>query len=146
MSIEEKARKVSVKDVSAFLASNKLDKYIQAFEENEVSGDILLDLNSSGLSELGVESALDKLRILVGFRRYLEGGGMRFSVSKLVVALSQNNLGKYRKPFEQNGVEGDLLLHEDGELVRSMLKEIGIGSDLAITKIISKFKTFSSSR
>ena len=137
---------MSVKDVTDFLASMKLDKYIREFEENEISGDVVIVLKPSELSDLGVNSALDKIRILVGFRRQLEGGGVKFSTSKLVVALSQNNLSKHRKPFEEHKVDGDMLLYEDEDLVRSMLKEIGIKRNLDITKIIAKFKTFASTR
>lgn len=145
-SIEEKARKVTVQDVANYLSSIKMDKYVPNFTEFDISGDVLLAMKSSELSELGVESALDKVKILVGFRRHLEGGTVKFSVSKVVIALSQSNLGKYRKHFEQHRVDGDMLLYEDEELVRSMLKEIGIDSKLTITRIMSKFKTFASSR
>ena len=132
--------------MATFLASIKLDKHIQAFSDNEISGDVLYGVKSSELSELGVDDALDKVKILVGFRRYLEGVAARFSVSRLVVALSQSNLAKYRKPFEQHGIDGDMLLYEDEALVRSMLKEVGINSELIITRILSKFKTFASIR
>ena len=145
-SIEEKARKVTVHGIADFLVSIKLDKYIPAFKEYDISGDVLVAIKSTELSELGVESALDKVKILVGFRRYLKGGVVKFSASKLVTALSQSSLEKYCRPFEQHGVDGDMLLYEDEELVRGMLKEIGIGSNLAITRIISKFKTFVSVR
>ena len=146
MSVQDKARKISVQDVTNFLASIKLDKYTKAFQENDISGDVLIIATPEDLTELGVESALDKLKILVGFKRHVEGTGVRFTTSKLVVALSQNNLGKHRKPFEQHGVDGDLLLYEDKELVRSMLKEIGIDSKLIATRIISKFETFAHNR
>jgi hypothetical protein len=135
-----------VQDVTNFLASIKLDKYTKAFQENDISGDVLIIATPDDLSELGVESALHKLKILVGFKRHVEGTGVKFTTSKLVVALSQNNLGKHRKPFEQYGVDGDLLLYENKELVRSMLKEIGINSNLVVTRIISKFETFASNR
>lgn len=146
VSIQENARKLSVQDVTNFLSSIKLDKYKAAFQENEISGDVLISTTPDDLSELGVKSALDKLKILVGFKRHVEGTGVKYTTSKLVVALSQNNLGKYRKPFEQHAVDGDLLLYENKELVRSMLKEIGIAPNLAITRIISKFETFASLR
>ena len=133
-----------MQDVIKFLASIKLDKHIPAFQENDISGDVLISAKPDDLKELGVESALDKLKILVGFKRYVEGTEVKFTTSKLVVALSQHNLGKHRKPLEQHGVDGDLLLYEDKELVRSMLKEIGIDSHLTITRIISRFETFAS--
>ena len=145
-SIEDKARKVTVQDVANYLSSIKMDKYIPTFQEYEISGDVLLAMKSSDLSDIGVESALDKVKILVGFRQHLEGGTAKFSVSKLVVALQQSNLGKYRKLFEQHRVDGDMLLYEDEELVRSMLKEIGIDKNIDITRIMSKFKTFASIR
>ena len=123
-----------------------MDKYVNSFTDFEISGDVLLDMLPSDLADLGVDSALDKLKIIVGFKRHLQGGGVRFTTSKLVVALTTSNLGKYRKLIEQHGVDGDMLLYEDEKLVRSMLEEIGVESGLNITRIISKFKTYASVR
>ena len=146
LSLQDKARTLSHHDVATFLASIKLDQYVEKFKDFEISGDVLLEMTPSDLAELGVKSALDKLRILVGFRRYLETGEVKFSSSKLVVALTTSNLGQYRKLIEQNNVDGDMLLYEDEKLVRAMLQEIGVESGLNITRIISKFKTYASIR
>ena len=147
MSIEEKSRQYSIKDVSIFLAEIKLDQYIQKFEENDITGDVLLSLNLESFEELEVSSALHKLKIIVNFRRHLEQTGVEYPVFNVVQVLAQNRpLIEYRKLVEQNGIDGDMLLYEDDKLVRCMFKEIGISSDLHISKIISKFKTFASRR
>ena len=145
-SIEEKSRQYSIKDVSIFLAEIKLDQYIQKFEENEITGDVLLSLNLESFEELEVFSALHKLKIIVNFRRHLEQTGVEHPVFNVIQVLAQNKLIKYRRLVEQNGIDGDMLLYEDDKLVRCMFKEVGIGSDLDISKIISKFKTFASRR
>ena len=71
--VQENAHILSVQDVTNFLSSIKLDKYSAAFQENNISGDVLISATPDDLSELGVKSALDKLKILVGFKRHVHG-------------------------------------------------------------------------
>ena len=139
-SIEEKACGISVSDVANFLASMKMDKYQKQFTDEDISGDILLELTSDGLSELGVDSALDRLKILIGFRRFVETGEVNFSTSKLINALKAGNLEKYSKHFEEHNVDGELLLHTDKGVVNKMLEEIGISSKVACARIIAQFR------
>ena len=137
MSYRKRAQTVSVQKVSDFLASLNMDEYISNFEKDEISGDVLIDLDSEGLSELQVDSNLHKLKILVGFRRFLKDGIVQFSSSKLIKALTKAKIPQYNDLLEKHGVDEGLLLYEDTVLVRSMLKDIGIASKVHIARILA---------
>ena len=139
-----KARKYTPEDVGDFLSSIKLDKYKEEFVVNEVGGDVLLDSDSEVLSELGVVSPLDRVRILTLFPRRLREAEPSYPVSEVVKFLMEKNLGKYSNLFEDNQIDGDMMLDAEPELMKSALKEIGIGL-VDRVKILSKFKTFVSS-
>ena len=129
--------------VGEFLTSIKLDKYRESFISNEVSGDVLLDADDECLTELGVSTALDRVRIMTWFPRRLEEVEPKYPVSEVVKYLQENKLEKYIKLFEENEIDGDMLLDTDPTLMKAVLKEIGVGV-VDRVKILSKFKTFAS--
>ena len=147
-----KARTYTPEDVGDFLSSIKLDKYREAFVTNEVNGADLLEANRDTLNELGVTSLLDCVRIMTLFPRQLQGAEPRFPVSVVLKVLKENKLEKYIKIFEENQIDGDMILYaeekhmkiimKDDELVRSVFTEIGISSNIHKTRILSRFKTF----
>lgn len=127
--------------VGDFLASIKLDKYRKAFISEDVSGDVLLDADHEFLTALGVDTALDRVRIITLFPRRLQEAEPNYPVSEVVRCLQENNLEKYVKSFEENEIDGDMLLDTDPALMKAVLKEIGVGV-VDRVKILSKFKTF----
>ena len=138
------ARIYSPEDVGDFLSSIRLDKYRKVFISNEVSGDILLEADSELLTELGVSSSLDCVRIMTLFPRRLQGAEPRFPLSDVLTFLKENGFEKYIKHFEENQIDGDMLLDAEQGLMRAALKEIEIGVKDRM-KILGKFKTFASS-
>ena len=54
----------SIIDVTDWLESEGFKSIVRNFEEHEITGDILLDLNLSSLRELGVENLADRITIL----------------------------------------------------------------------------------
>ena len=48
-----------------FLEQNKLSKYLAIFRESGMDGDLLLEADDSVLEELGVTSAIERLKIKV---------------------------------------------------------------------------------
>ena len=135
------ARTYSPTDVGDFLCSIKLDRYRENFIDNEVSGDVLLDADCECLTEIGVESPLDRVRIKTLFPRHLLKAQPRYSVSEVLKFLSENNLRKYTKQLEENQIDGDMILNTEPGLMKQGLREIGIGV-IDVNKIISKFKTY----
>ena len=111
----------------------------------EISGDVLLDADEEFLTELGVDTALDRVRIMTLFPRMLKEVEPKYPVSKVVKYLQENKMEKYIKLFEENEIDGDMLLDTDPTLMKTVLKEIGV-SVLDRVKLISKFKTLVSTQ
>ena len=92
-------------------------------------------------------SAVDKIKIMVGFRRELMGGVIRYPISVVTTFLKENKLGQYCELFESKEIDGDMLLFKTDEaLVKIMLHEVGIKSELHVDKIVSKFETYSTEK
>ena len=104
----------------------------------------MLDADDECLTELGVGTALDRVRIITWFPRRLEEVEPKYPVSEVVKYLQENKLEKYITLFEENEIDGDMLLDTDPTLMKAVLKEIGVGV-VDRVKILSKFKTFASS-
>ena len=61
----------SIQTVLNFLEQNKLDKYIDTFQQWVIDGDLLLEADDSVLKELGVSSALDRNRIKAKYKTFI---------------------------------------------------------------------------
>lgn len=141
-SLETLARNFSTSDVTNFLKKIELSQYVTSFAELDFSGDMLLQANAALLSKLGVESPLHQMKILRLFRRELGGMAPKYSIEHLNNFLQQNKLEKYSSIFQSCGIDGDMILEVEEKLMTSVLKEVGITSELDILKIRAKYKTF----
>ena len=133
--------------VGEFLTNIGLAKYREPFVSEEIDGKMLLNAlrgkkKHEFLTELEVEVALDRVRIDVMFLRVLHRAQPKFPVQTLVDFLKDKSLGKHIKHFEQNEIDGDMMLAMDPELMLIVLDEIGIKSEVQKQKIIRKFETF----
>ena len=72
------------------------------------------------------------------FQRSLQGGEAQYSLETVLNFLGQNKLDKYHAVFQESGMDGDLLLEADD----NVLKELGVKSALDHTRIRTKYKTF----
>ena len=72
------------------------------------------------------------------FQRSLQGGEAQYSLESVLNFLGQNKLDKYHAVFQESGMDGDLLLEADD----NVLKELGVKSALDRTRIRTKYKTF----
>ena len=59
-------------EVLHFLDQNKLSHHAAAFEKNAISGDILLECSDAALKQLGVSSALERVKIRTKFKTFVE--------------------------------------------------------------------------
>ena len=132
----------SSQDVAEFLERVELSQYAQKFKENEISGDVLLDADVEMLSALDVTSSLHQMKIMHLFPRELQGTGAKYSTEHLSHFLQENKLGKYISRLKDNGIDGDMILEVDKELMENVLKEIGITFIVDIRKIRNKYKTY----
>ena len=54
-----------------FLEQYKLNKYCAIFQESGMDGDLLLEANDSVLKELGVSSAIDRIKIRNKYKTFI---------------------------------------------------------------------------
>lgn len=99
-------------------------------------------MNIDVLLELKVTSPLHQMKIMHLFKRELHGGETKYSTEHLLKFLQQYNLEKYASILEKNGIDGDMILEVEDKLMKNVLKEVGVTSQLDILKIRSKYKTF----
>ncbi len=136
----ELAKKVSVEQVVEFLISVQLDQYATTFEESEINGELLLEFRDEELEEMEIDSPLDRLKIVVFFKRYLlnSEGIQTDAVTPTGVAKVLNEyrqLKEYSKAFLENSVDGDLIKSASDEVFR----ELGVEKGAHRLMIRSKF-------
>ena len=71
--LEQCAENYTPEHVIQFLKEIGLSHHVAAFSENEIDGDLLLESTDEILEELGVNSAVERLKIKV-YRREQRGG------------------------------------------------------------------------
>ncbi len=140
--LEELARGYTFEAVSKFLLNNNLSQYSEMFLTEEISGDVLYSANSELLLELGVAKALDRMKIMVLFRRVLVDGVAKYNTDHVIKFLKKFNLDKYIDTFRASAIDGDMILEVEEKLMKSVLREVGVVSLVDIGKIRAKYKTF----
>ena len=71
--LERRAEDYTIEDVGQFLEDIGLSHHVDAFSSEEISGDMLLEATEEMLMELGVTSAVERLKIKVqGFAESLQ--------------------------------------------------------------------------
>ncbi len=128
-----------------FLVKIGLSDYAEAFKDADISGDVLIDADPDMLVELGVESALDQMKIMQLFERELLGATPLYSREHLNQFLQDNKLDKYAHLLEEHGIDGDMIVKVDIKIMKAVLKDIGIKSAVDAGKICSKYKNHVSS-
>lgn len=108
----------------------------------EISGDVLLGGDSEMFEELEVTSHLHQMKIAHLFRKELKGSKTKYSNEHLSQFLLECKLDKYIAALKENGINGDMILEAENDLMKEVLKEIGITSSIHRNKITSKYKTF----
>ena len=123
-------------EVAEFLR-RKLDMehYVLFFQENEIDGDLLLRATDEILKEIGIQTALDRLKIRIAFRREVLGPSdlaKKYPVAEVVNLLKAHDMdAQYQLLLEKNKIDGEML----SEASDQVLKEIGIKSRMHQRKI-----------
>lgn len=78
------AAEYTEEEVAEFLKSIGLAQYVKKFLENEVNGGMMSIIKDEELEELGVQSQLHKIKILVLFKRHLTRKTCRLGISLLI--------------------------------------------------------------
>ena len=134
---EQRAQQWSPNNVADFLRRIGLGNYASKFQDEEVDGSILLMANKDTFDELGVKSTLDRVRIIVLYRRELQGADDSEPVRVLRDLLKEKNLTQYMSKLEHAGVDADMIMFAiKSECHDTLLTEAGIKKGLHRSKIV----------
>lgn len=93
------------------------------------------------MEDLGVKSALHRLKIHLLFRRQLEGLGKvakRYPVEEVVRFLNANKMNKFVEMFEKHQFDGEMLMEASDEV----LDELGISNHIQKLALKTNFKKY----
>ena len=139
------ARQYSSEAVGNFITSIGYSNYAEQFEENDFSGDALIESTDEHLKDLGIESALARLKIIILFRRQLQGLhslAKNYPADKVVEfldGLKPQEKEQYKRSFDENEIDGEMLLAMEGK--HDVMIELGVQRPAHRLMILSKFKT-----
>ena len=116
-------------EVAEFLRRKlNMEHYVLFFQENEIDGDLLLRATDEVLKEIGIQTAIDRLKIRIAFRREVLGPSdlaKKYPVAEVVNLLKAHDMdAQYQLLLEKNEIDGEML----SEASDQVLKEIGIKS------------------
>ena len=127
-----------------FVTSIGYPDYAELFEENDYSGDVLVECEDEDLKDLGIESALARLKIIILFRRQFQGLhslAKNFSADRVVEfldGLKPQEKEQYKQSFSTNEIDGEMLLAMKGK--EDVMIELGV--ERAHSRMIwAKFET-----
>ena len=110
------ARQYTSEAVANYVTSIGYPKYAELFEDNDYSGDVLVGCKDKDLKDLGIESALARLKIIILFRRQLQGLhslAKNFPADRIVAfldGLKPQEKEQYKQSFDENEIDGEMLL------------------------------------
>lgn len=78
----QQAAKYTPEQVAEFLESIGLGQYVENFQEHEMNGEMMLQLETDdeSLEEIGVQSRLHRIKISVLFKRHVLGKTARLVI------------------------------------------------------------------
>jgi len=140
------ARQYDSKAVANFVTSIGYSDYAEQFDEMGFSGDALLECTDEDLKDLKIESALARLKIVILFKRQLQGLSALAKnipterVVEFLEGLRPQEKEQYKKSFGDNEIDGEMLLAMEGK--DDVMIELGVQRPAHRRIIWSKFKTF----
>ena len=124
------ARQYTSEAVANFVTSIGYPDYAELFEDNDYSGDVLVECKDKDLKDLGIESALARLKIIILFQRQLEGlhsVAKNFPADKVIEfldGLKPQEKEQYKQSFSTNEIDGEMLLAMKGNY--DVMSELGV--------------------
>ena len=138
------ARQYDSETVANFVTSIGYPNYAKILNANDYSGDVLVDCEDEELKDLGIESALARLKIIILFRRQLQGlhsVAKNYPADKVVEfldGLKPQEKEQYKRSFDENEIDGEMLLAMEGNF--DVMIELGVNRGHS-RMIWAKFKT-----
>ena len=65
------AKRYPVEEVVRFLNANKMNKFVEMFEEHKIDGEMLMEASDDVLAELGIANQIQKLALKSNFKKYI---------------------------------------------------------------------------
>ena len=142
LDVQDVTKDVTVNKVIEFLIHSKLEQYVDAFEEYEIDGELLIQASDEELEEIGVSNPLHRLKIRIGFRRFVIGSkgdvSMAYPASKVAKILSESKqLKQFARAFAENDIDGELLLNASD----SVMRQLGVSKGVHMRMIRLKFRS-----
>ena len=138
--MERRAKGYSHQDVLDFLQTNDLGQYTQNFEDFNIDGSLLMQFRDDELLDIGVQSALDRLKITTYFKRLVvksEGLAELYPVESVVNFLQETRpLQQFAERFGECKIDGELLLNASDDV----MNELGVEKGVHKLVIRQKFK------
>ena len=142
----QRARQYSGRAVANFVTSVGYSDYAEQFDSNDVSGDVLIECKDEDLKDLEIGSALARLKIVILFRRQLQGLSdlaKNVPIERVVEFLDGLKLQEkelYKQSFSDKEIDGEMLQAMEGN--DDVMIELGVQRPFHRRMIWSKFKTF----
>ena len=138
--MQRRAKDFTLQDILAFLETKGLAHYGKLFEEFDINGELLIQFHDDELRDMGIESALDRLRISTYFRRHViksEGLAELYPVEAVVQFLQETRpLQQFAPTFQEQQIDGELLLNASNDV----MNELGVEKGVHKLMIRQKFK------
>ena len=136
----------SADDMTVFLTKIGLSQYTEVFMVNNIGVNMLMKANPALLKpeflvQLEITSPLHQMKILHLIQREVRGTPARYTAECFSKFLKENSLAKYEAVLEENGIDGDMILDAENELIVSALKKVGV-SGIDARKIRDKSRTY----
>ena len=138
--MQRRAKDLTPTGVLEFFDQWDLGRYKEKFEEMDINGELIV-FQDKDLQETGIESVLDRLRIITYFKRLV----MKKSsgIAKLYPVDAVFQFRNETKPFQQfaatfkeQSIDGELLLNASDDV----MKELGITTGVHRLMLRQKFK------
>ena len=139
--MQRRAKDLTPAGVLEFLDQWDLGRYKEKFEEMDINGELLIVFQDKDLQEIGIESALDRLRIITYFKRLVmkksSGIAELYPVDAVFQFLNETKpFQQFAATFKEQSIDGELLLNASDDV----MKELGVTTGVHRLMLRQKFK------
>ena len=136
--MQRRAKDLTPAGVLEFLDQWDLGRYKEKFEEMDINGELLIVFQDKDLQEIGIESALDRLRIITYFKRLVmkKSSGIAELYPVDAVLNETKPFQQFAATFKEQSIDGELLLNASDDV----MKELGVTTGVHRLILRQKFK------
>ena len=138
--MQRRAKDLSLAEILDFLDRRGLGQYKKIFEDLEINGALLVQFQDDELRDIGITSALDRLRIITYFKRIVvktSGIAEFYPVDAVFQFMEETKpFQQFAATFKAEGIDGELLLNANNEV----MEELGVTTGVHRLMLRQKFK------